>query len=253
MNGSMMLLLGVMLLQMQRWLPLILFVVIIGAAGVAAIAGLMVLRRITQRTPLAPQVKAGMDALLPVSEYNHPDESMEEAERTSSDDQSQSPERRRFLTKVIAGLSAVGAAIVAVPSLGVLFSPIRREASGVWRGVGSLDDFPVGQTVQVNYLDPQPLEWAGFSAETAAWVRRTADDEVVALSSYCTHVGCPVRWEEGARMFMCPCHGGAFHENGSVAAGPPPRPLTRYETRIVDGQVQLQTAPIPRADPEGTS
>lgn len=252
MKGSMMLLLGVMFLQMQRWLPLMLVVVIIGAAAVASIAGLMVLRHITQRTPLAPHIKAGMDALLPAADDDHPDESKEQAEQAPSDDQSQSPERRRFLTKVIGGLTAVGAAIVAVPSLGVLFSPIRREASGVWRQVGSLDDFPVGQTVQVNYLDPEPLEWAGFSAETAAWVRRTADDEFVAFSSYCTHVGCPVRWEEGARMFLCPCHGGAFHENGSVAAGPPPRPLTRYEMRIVDRQVQLQTAPIPRADPEGT-
>jgi hypothetical protein len=56
-----------------------------------------------------------------------------------------------------------------------------------------------------------------------------------AFTTYCTHVGCAVRWEEGAQLFMCPCHGGAFHANGTVASGSPsasPRPVP---IRVNDG------------------
>lgn len=241
--------LSVILVQMQGWLPWIVIAVMIVAALVAAVAGAMVLLHVARRTPLSPQLQKPLDNVLPIS--GEPDaEEMQEAAEAPNDDQAASPERRSFLIKMIAGLSGVGAALVGVPVIGYLFAPIRRDPPGLWRTVGTVDEFPVGETVQVNYLEPEPLEWAGFSAETAAWLRRTGEQEFEAFSSYCTHVGCPVRWEAGAQMFMCPCHGGAFFANGSPAAGPPPRPLTRYETRIVNGQVEIQTAPVPRADPD---
>ena len=44
---------------------------------------------------------------------------------------------------------------------------------------------------------------------------------------------------------MCPCHGGVYYEDGSVAAGPPPHPLSRYPVRVTDGQVEIRTDPIP--------
>jgi menaquinol-cytochrome c reductase iron-sulfur subunit len=63
----------------------------------------------------------------------------------------------------------------------------------------------------------------------------------------CAHLGCPVRWFPQSSLFMCPCHGGAYYNDGRVAAGPPPRPLTRYQVRVRDGQVEIQTGPIPLA------
>ena len=35
----------------------------------------------------------------------------------------------------------------------------------------------------------------------------------------CAHLGCPVRWFPQSRLFMCPCHGGAYYEDGSRASG----------------------------------
>ena len=43
----------------------------------------------------------------------------------------------------------------------------------------------------------------------------------------CAHLGCPVRWFPESRLFMCPCHGGVYYEDGSRASGPPPRGLYR--------------------------
>jgi len=155
--------------------------------------------------------------------------------------------RRTLLAGLAGGLSVLAGSALLVPWLRIFLTPADRGIPEVWRPVGSLDDFPVGDTLQVTYRDAVPLPWAGFAARNAAWVRRDADGEFVAFSSYCTHVACPIRWEAEARLFFCPCHGGAFHEDGSVAAGPPPRPLDRYPIRVRDGVVEIRTIGVPGA------
>ena len=86
-----------------------------------------------------------------------------------------------------------------------------------------------------------------MSANTAAWLRREGDQQFVAFSINCTHLGCPVRWLPDASLFMCPCHGGVYYKDGTVAAGPPPGPLTNIPVRINNGQVEIETSPIPIA------
>ena len=158
-----------------------------------------------------------------------------------------SPEinRRRFLVRLSITLSSIGAALIALPSFAFLLG--LRKSPQIWRTVGSLDDFKIGSTVNVAFEDPSPLPWAGVTAQTAAWLRRTAEQEFVAFSVDCTHLGCPVRWLADADLFMCPCHGGVFYSNGEVASGPPPRPLTRYPVRVADGRVEILASPLPIA------
>jgi menaquinol-cytochrome c reductase iron-sulfur subunit len=54
-----------------------------------------------------------------------------------------------------------------------------------------------------------------------------------------------VRWLPDAQLFMCPCHGGVYYADGSVAAGPPPHSLSQYTTRINGDDVEIHTEPIP--------
>ena len=54
-----------------------------------------------------------------------------------------------------------------------------------------------------------------------------------------------MRWLASAELFMCPCHGGVYYKDGTVAAGPPPHPLIRYQVRVVNDEVQIQSAAIP--------
>jgi menaquinol-cytochrome c reductase iron-sulfur subunit len=156
-----------------------------------------------------------------------------------------SPSRRRFLGRMSAALATAAGAAAAVPVVGVLVGP-ARPAEHRWRDVGAVDAFPPGDTVMVPYRDPEPLPWDGAAERTGAYVRREDDGTFVAFSIYCTHVGCPVTWTPGAQMFMCPCHGGTFHRDGSVAAGPPPRPLERFDVRVRDGRLELRTMGPPR-------
>ena len=44
---------------------------------------------------------------------------------------------------------------------------------------------------------------------------------------------------------MCPCHGGVYYEDGSVAAGPPPHALTQYPARVEGDEVEIRADPIP--------
>ena len=155
--------------------------------------------------------------------------------------------RRRFLSRLSIGLSAAAAAVVGLPVVGFLVAPLLRRAPRVWRAVGRVDQFVAGETVAVTFDDASPLPWSGVTARTAAWLRRDDAASFTAFAVNCTHLGCPVRWIQSAELFLCPCHGGVFNRDGSVAAGPPPRPLTRYPVRIRDGQVEIQTAPTPIA------
>jgi menaquinol-cytochrome c reductase iron-sulfur subunit len=153
--------------------------------------------------------------------------------------------RRRFFARIsIAAGSAIGL-LAGLPVIGFVLAPLVKPAAPRWRPVGSLETFSIGQTVKVEFTDPSPLPWSGITARTAAWLRRVGEGEFVAFSINCRHLGCPVRWVAGAKLFMCPCHGGVYYEDGSVAAGPPPAPLARYPVRVNEGQVEIQTSPIP--------
>ncbi|MDB6066380.1 MAG: (2Fe-2S)-binding protein [Pedosphaera sp.] len=169
--------------------------------------------------------------------HGHPEENRPETPEEKS--------RRRFFRDVsiiVGGCTALG---FAAPTIGFILGPLTRRPPRVWRTVGKLDAFKIGDTVDVHYEDASPEPWSGVTARTAAWLRRESADKFIAFSVNCTHLGCPVRWLAQARLFMCPCHGGVFYESGDVAAGPPERPLTRYAVRVVNGEVQIETAPVP--------
>jgi menaquinol-cytochrome c reductase iron-sulfur subunit len=157
--------------------------------------------------------------------------------------------RRQFLTRLTIGLSAVAAALAGIPVVAYLLSPLIKPTAEAWVSVGATTNFPADQTVQVSYQDPSPLAWAGLTARTAAWVRHNSPSptDFTVFVINCTHLGCPVNWLPGGHIFLCPCHGGVFNQDGTVAAGPPPRSLFQYETRIVNGQLQIRTIPLPVA------
>ena len=153
--------------------------------------------------------------------------------------------RRRFLEKLSIGLGSFCAAIVGVPLIGFVIAPLFRKPPEQWASLGKVGDFQIGKTVNVTVLDPSPLPWAGITAKNAVWLRRESETGFIAFAANCTHLGCPVRWMEGAELFMCPCHGGVYYADGSVGGGPPPHPLFRYDSRVDNGHVEILTGSIP--------
>src|SRR4029450_11346222 len=122
---------------------------------------------------------------------------------------------------------------------------IFRKSTGKWISLGKITDFEVGKTVSVSISDPSSLPWAGITAKSALWLRRVDDAGCIALSVNGRALGLRVAWLQDATLFMCPCHGGVYYPDGTVAAGPPPKPLIRYDVRTLNGQVQIKTMAIP--------
>lgn len=153
--------------------------------------------------------------------------------------------RRGFVEKVCIGLGALCGVILGAPLVGFIVAPFFGKTKQDWVSLGKVADFDTGKTVNVTFTDTSPLPWAGVTSKSAAWLRKVSETEFIAFSVNCTHLGCPVRWLSDAELFMCPCHGGIYYKDGSVAAGPPPRPLFRYSVEVRNGQVWLKTAAIP--------
>jgi nitrite reductase/ring-hydroxylating ferredoxin subunit len=98
-------------------------------------------------------------------------------------------------------------------------------------------DFPEGETRLANFRNPVTTPWDGQTGDIPCWVRRIAGNDFQVFAINCAHLGCPVSWFAQSKLFLCPCHGGAYYEDGSRASGPPERGLFEYAHRIVGGSL----------------
>lgn len=156
-----------------------------------------------------------------------------------------SPGRRGFLFKLGLALNVLGAALVGVPVLGFILAPMRRLGGQSWIRLGPVNDFPPGETRLATYENPGSAHWDGATAKTACWVRHVGNGQFQVFAVNCAHLGCPVRWFAQSRLFMCPCHGGVYYEDGSRASGPPPRGLFEYELQIRNGELYVRGGQLP--------
>jgi menaquinol-cytochrome c reductase iron-sulfur subunit len=154
-------------------------------------------------------------------------------------------QRRKFLNWMCIGVGGASLASIVWAVVGFMLGPLEKDSTTDWRTVGTVDDFEIGSTTVVKLADASSVPWAGYAGKTAAYLRRDGDSSFTCFSVNCTHLGCPVRWIATAELFMCPCHGGVYYKDGSVAAGPPPEPLPQYKVRVRDGNVEVLASPVP--------
>ncbi|MFZ4774534.1 MAG: ubiquinol-cytochrome c reductase iron-sulfur subunit [Terrimicrobiaceae bacterium] len=153
--------------------------------------------------------------------------------------------RRDFLLLAGFGLNAIAGALIGIPLAGYVLSSFFKPNKLEWISLGPVDNFPEGKTRFASYRNPNPREWDGQTADIPCWVRRLKGNDFQVFAINCTHLGCPVRWFEESKLFMCPCHGGAFYEDGGHAAGPPPRGLYTYEMKVANGELVIKGGAIP--------
>ena len=156
--------------------------------------------------------------------------------------------RRGLFMKLGILFNGVVAATLAVPIVRFLVSSVtlgRQNAYTAWVPLGRVSEFPEGETRLATFRNPFVTPTDGKTADAACWVRRIEGERFQVFAVNCAHLGCPVRWVPGARLFMCPCHGGVYYEDGSVAAGPPPHGLTQYPARVEGDEVQVRADPVP--------
>jgi menaquinol-cytochrome c reductase iron-sulfur subunit len=156
--------------------------------------------------------------------------------------------RRSFFMKLGFLFNGLAATVLAVPIVGFLLSAITRgRANGYlsWVPLGKVSEFPEGETRLATFRNPFVMPTDGKTADTACWVRRIAGEQFQVFAVNCAHLGCPVRWFPQSALFMCPCHGGAYYQDGSRASGPPERGLFEYPHKVENGLITIQAGQLP--------
>jgi menaquinol-cytochrome c reductase iron-sulfur subunit len=154
-------------------------------------------------------------------------------------------ERRNFLIKIGLALNAIAAALITLPLISYLAGALRTRKAQAWIRLGPVSDFPIGQTRLATYENPFTVPWDGDTGRVPCWVRHIAADHFQVFAINCTHLGCPVRWFPESGLFMCPCHGGVYYEDGEHASGPPPRRLYEYEHKIEGDTLLVRGGRLP--------
>jgi cytochrome b6-f complex iron-sulfur subunit len=146
-------------------------------------------------------------------------------------------DRRGFLQIALGSFMAMGFTALSVTgglfTLGLaryLFPNVLAEPPSRFK-VGFKDGFPSGKVE------------TKFVAQYGVWVVNAdfqGQQQIYALKTVCTHLGCTPSWLEAEQKFKCPCHGSGFYKDGINFEGPAPRPLERYAIRMADdGQLEV--------------
>lgn len=146
-------------------------------------------------------------------------------------------DRRGFLEIATGSFLAVGFTALSVTgglfTLGLarfFFPNVLAEPPSKFK-VGFREGFPAGKVE------------TKFVAQYGVWVVNgefQGEQQIYALKTVCTHLGCTPSWLEAEQKFKCPCHGSGFYKDGVNFEGPAPRPLERYAIRIADdGQLEV--------------
>lgn len=169
--------------------------------------------------------------------------------------------RRQFLMYTLMGTGGFLAAGLVLPMARFAIDPLLEEtsAAGFTKIDKKVDDLTKEpQKVPFTVKDVQDA-WYTSDKDKNAFVFKTDDGDVMALSPVCTHLGCNVSWAPDPphpNEFHCPCHGSRFTKTGVAIAGlPATEPLHKYETKIGDdGSISLgptktrDIAPIPESE-----
>jgi menaquinol-cytochrome c reductase iron-sulfur subunit len=156
--------------------------------------------------------------------------------------------RRAMLFKLGLVFNGLVAAALAAPIVRYLLEPaIQKRNAGYqsWVSLGALQQFPPGQTRLAKFRNPVASSLDGETADIPCWVRNVDGATFQVFAINCAHLGCPVRWFPQSNLFMCPCHGGAYYQDGSRASGPPERGLFLYSYKVEDGKLFIEAGEMP--------
>jgi hypothetical protein len=132
--------------------------------------------------------------------------------------------RRGLFMKIGIFLNGIVAVILGVPIVRYLLSPVVHERKGSydsWVPLGSLEQFPSGQTRLATYRDPVVSPTDGETADIACWVRNIDGQSFQVFAINCAHLGCPVRWFPNP---TCSCARAMVVRITRTAPAPPARP-----------------------------
>ena len=148
--------------------------------------------------------------------------------------------RRNFLVRTITAIQAAIGATVAFVVGATTLGPSFSAPAQSWLRAADLESLPENQPVPVTLRITRPDGYSQVVDRTVVYLVRTGEQDVRAMQSTCTHLGCRTSYDRRSKRILCPCHGGMFDTQGNVIGGPPPAPLPTLTTRVENGQVMVQ-------------
>jgi menaquinol-cytochrome c reductase iron-sulfur subunit len=134
--------------------------------------------------------------------------------------------RRGFVNLAVGFVGSVITAVIGLPAIGYLVSPVLKQSrSDAWIQLGPPENYPVGIPTPFTFTRTKINGWEKTVNSYGVYVLRGEDGSIKVYSNVCTHLACRVKWSDERKLYLCPCHDAAFNLDGSVAGGPPPRPL----------------------------
>jgi cytochrome b6-f complex iron-sulfur subunit len=156
--------------------------------------------------------------------------------RVGSSDTDLGRGRRRFLNWFLNSSLVALFAAVGYPVVRFMSPPAAPESS--------TSRVEAGRT-----NDPELLEKGykivRFGPEPVILIR-VAPGDLRAYSATCTHLACIVEYQQAKRRIWCNCHNGEYNLHGQVVAGPPPKPLAKYDVHVL-GAADAGTIVISKA------
>ena len=162
---------------------------------------------------------------------------MQSTHPSSPDLKEYNPARRAFHITLINLLGAAIGLAMAIPTRVYLLTAPHKRGGTKWIDAGDVSQLTPGTPVEMSFRVNRLDGWRMVTENKTAWVVKSADSEIVAFGPQCTHLGCAYHVDNG--RFLCPCHTSIFSTDGQVVAGPAPRPLDRYETKIENERLQI--------------
>ena len=147
-------------------------------------------------------------------------------------DAAESPSRRRFYVGAIYAMMAAISAALGLPALAYLLVPGKTRKTEEWIEVGDVTRLTPNVPVELAFRRTRVDGWKVINEKSTAWVVKLGETQIAAFGPQCTHLGCAYHWEQDGNHFLCPCHTSIFAVDGKVVAGPAPRPLDRYQTKV---------------------
>lgn len=147
-------------------------------------------------------------------------------------------DRSDFVKVVLAFVGTIMGAVVGLPAIGYLISPaVKSQQKEAWIPLGPLENYPVGTPTLFSFTRTTVNGWEKTVNSYGAYVVRSGENDLKVYSNMCTHLSCRVTWKDEENVYACPCHDAKFSSDGEVLSGPPPKPLSEYETKIEEGEL----------------
>jgi menaquinol-cytochrome c reductase iron-sulfur subunit len=148
-------------------------------------------------------------------------------------------EFHRLASRVLGSLIALA---LLVPGAAYVLSPLRRKRQdGGPATLTRLSQLQVGVPRSYAIIEDRRDAWVRYPREPvgSVWLIRQPEGSqsaVVAFTSECPHLGCPVHLGTDGKVFQCPCHTSSFDLTGKPLNHVPPRSMDELAVELSQEQ-----------------